>query len=121
MKKTILSLFVLCIIHITTFAQSEVEGKITALNMQTITIVLNEVPTSTLKSKEVEVIKKFNLSETFPNMKGEGTMNLAQGIISQHNGKTLVVKVSKYYSTKVENGVQQPMAKVGNKTLLKFK
>jgi len=119
MKKMIFS-FLLSFFAYVAFAQNSVEGKIKALNMQSITITLNEPSSVMLKGKKVTVIKKFNLSETFPTMKGEGTMDLAEGIVSQQQGKMVIIKVNLYHSTKVENGVKKPMAKIGNKAVLKY-
>ncbi|MDX1904830.1 MAG: hypothetical protein SFU27_11790 [Thermonemataceae bacterium] len=119
MKRSMLSLIFIAFSFIS-FAQTQVEGKIKAFTMETITITLNDSPAVSLKGKNVTVIKKFNLSETFPNMKGEGTMALAEGVVSQQNGNVVVVKVSKYNATKVENGVKKPMVKIGNKAILKY-
>lgn len=103
----------------TLFAQTEQEGTITALSMQSLSIQLAN-PNGSLKGKKVEVIKKFNLSETFPKMKGEGTMPLGKGVVQSHQGKNVVIKITEYYSTKTENGVKKPLANIGNKAILKI-
>jgi hypothetical protein len=99
-----------------------VEGKITALSMQSLTAKLDVPYTSgSLKGKTIKIIKKFNLSDTFgPKVSGQGTMGLGEGIISSHQGNVVVVKVTKYSSTKVENGVTKPLANIGNIVVLQW-
>jgi hypothetical protein len=105
----------------TVFAQNSVEGKISALTMQTLTAKLNEPANITLKGKKVKIIKKFNLSDTFgPKVSGEGSMDLGEGSIVSHQGNIISIKISKYYSTKVENGVTKPLANIGNKVVVKW-
>ncbi|GAB4126349.1 MAG: hypothetical protein OHK0045_18720 [Raineya sp.] len=101
-------------------AQIEQEGTIIALSMQSLSVQLISGSQGSLKGKKVEVIKKFNLSETFPKMKGEGTMPLGKGVVQSHQGKNVVIRMVEYYSTKTENGVKKPLAKIGNKAILKI-
>ena len=107
-------LFIVCtlfLVYFTAAAQTEQEGVITALSMQSLSIKLNSSQGS-LKGKNVEIIKKFNLSETFPKMKGEGTMPLGKGVVQSHQGRNVVIKITEYYSTKTENGVKKPLANI---------
>jgi hypothetical protein len=125
MKKLIL-IFIMSFVFMNVYAQegtnNSVEGKITSLSMQSLTAKLTVPYTkSSLKGKTVKIIKKFNLSDTFgPKVSGQGTMELGDGIISSHQNNTIIVKVNKYYSTKVENGVTKPLANVGNIVVLKW-
>jgi len=120
--KKIIFLLVAFIFAGSVYAQNTVEGKISTLSMQSMTAKLNTpYTTSSLKNKPIKIIKKFNLSETFGSkVSGQGTMELGEGIITAHQGAIVIVKVTKYYSTKVENGVTKPLANVGNIVVLKW-
>jgi hypothetical protein len=126
MKKLVLT-WIMGLFLWNVYAQEEttnsVEGRITLLTgMQSLTAKLNTPYTNgSLKGKKVKIIKKFNLSDTFgPKVSGNGTMGLADGIVSSHQGTVVTIKITQYNATKVENGVTKPIANIGNVVVLKW-
>lgn len=88
--------------------------------------IIDEISTDLLRITHLtgknhpNVGQVIKVDKRFQNGGFSGTHSLAEGTVSKSSAQEVQIKVSKYTSTLVENGVKRPMAKVNDHAIIKW-